>query len=84
MQGFHNIFIVKEPQVSTGAFEHSVLCIQEIYALENVWVLHCSLWPTQTINFPIYATQMCSNAPSTVDLGVAIKRSQKHCEDIIL
>ena len=34
----------------SGVFEHSVLCVWEIYALENA-VLRCGLWAVQTINF---------------------------------
>ena len=45
-------------QLISAAFKHSVLRVWEIYALQNVCVLHCSLWAVQTINFAcMYATQ---------------------------
>ena len=39
-------------QLISAAFEHSVLHVWEMYALESVCVLHYGLWGVQTINFP--------------------------------
>ena len=43
-------------QLISVVFEHSVLRVWEIYALENVCVIHCSIWTIQTINSYIYAS----------------------------
>ena len=42
----------------TAVFEHSVLRVLELYALENVCVLHCTLWAVQTIHFPYMQHEM--------------------------
>ena len=38
-------------QLISGTFEHSMLLVWEIYALENVCVLHYSVCAVQTINY---------------------------------
>ena len=44
----HEIRTLHYMQLISGAFEHSMLRTREMYALENVCVLHCSLWAVQT------------------------------------
>ena len=39
-------------QLISGAFEHSVLRVWEIYAVENVVLCIAVVWAVQNINFP--------------------------------
>ena len=49
--GFTTWLEFKLVQLISVALEHSVLRVQEIYALENAVFLHSSLWVVQAINF---------------------------------